>query len=126
MDEIRKLIQTKLGSLTSVDCGIPIPDGMVESGKTYFGYELAENYRNSDLRNSYVMEISLTGRLVRKEDPTENTLSVMDSALEDIKAKLKELNMKYSYNDVSFQDGIRKIYVKANVRYYEANKELIV
>ena len=126
MDEIRKLIQGKLNELTSIDCGVPIPDGMVEGGKTYFGYEMAENYRNSDFNNQYVMEIALTGRLVRKEDPSENTLSIMDSALEDLKTKLKDLNLKYSYNDVSFQDGIRKIFVKATGRYYEKNKEFIV
>ncbi len=126
MDEIRKLIQSKLSELTSVECGVPIPDGMVEDGQTYFGYELQEEYRDSDLDRRYTMQIYLTGRLVRKESAEENTLQIMDLALEELKEKLKELNFKYSYNDISFQDGIRKILVKANVRYYEANKELII
>lgn len=126
MDEIRELIQSKLNEIASIDAGVPIPDGMVEDGQTYFGYELMETYRDSDLHKCYTMQVDLTGRLVRKENETENTLQIMDSALEDIKAKLKELNMKYSYNDVSFQDGIRKILVKANVRYNEINDELVI
>ena len=126
MDEIRTLIQTKLNEIDSVDSGIPIPDGMVEEGQTYFGYELQEEYRDSDLNKRYTMQIYLTGRLVRKESEEENTLQIMDQALELVKTKLKELNFKYSYNDVSFQDGIRKILIKANAKYYEADKTLIV
>ena len=126
MDETRTLIQAKLDEIESVDSGVPIPDGMVEEGQTYFGYELQEEYRDSDLNKRYIMQIFLTGRLVRKESDEENTLQIMDHALELIKEKLKELNFKYSYNDVSFQDGIRKILVKANVRYYEANSEFII
>ncbi len=126
MDGIRKLIQSKLQEIADVDSGVPVPDGMIENGKTYFGYELQEDYRNADLSKRYVMQINLTGRLVRKEDPEENTLEVLDTALQSIKDKLKELNFKYSYNDISFQDGIRKILVKGYVRYYEENNNLIV
>ena len=72
------------------------------------------------------MQLDLTGRLVRKENAQENTLQIMDNALEEIKEALKSLNFKYSYNDISFQDGIRKMLVKANVRYYEENNTLIV
>ena len=126
MDEIRVIIQSKLNEIKSIDAGVPVPDGMVEDGKTYFGYELQETYRGSDLSKNYTMQIDLTGRLVRKESTEENTLQIMDTALSDIKEKLKELNFKYSYNDISFQDGIRKILVKANVRYNEINNEFIV
>lgn len=126
MDEIRTLIQDELNQITSVDSGVPIPDGMVEDGKTYFGYELTETYRGSDFDNRYVMQLDISGRLVRKEDPEENTLEILDDALEEIKGALKRLNFKYSYNDISFQDGIRKILVKGNVRYYEQNDILIV
>ena len=123
---IRDLIQAKLNEIEGLDAGVPIPDGMVEDGQTYFGYELQEEYRGSDLNKRYTMQIYLTGRLVRKESDSENTLAIMDSVLADLKRRLKELNFKYSYNDVSFQDGIRKILVKANVRYYEANNQLII
>lgn len=126
MEEIRKMIQAKLEEIPSVNSGVPIPDGMVEEGETYFGYELQEVYLGSDFDRRYTYDLYLTGRLVRKEDREENTLSTMDSALSLIRSKLKELNFKTSYNDVSFEDGIRKYLVKANVRYNEANNEFIV
>ena len=126
MDGIRTLIQSKLDELENVNCGVPIPDGMIEQGETYFGYELQETYRNSDLNKRYTMQIDLTGRLVRKDDPEENTLQIMDNALEELKEKLKELNFKYSYNDISFQAGIRKILVKADARYNEQNNTIII
>lgn len=125
-ENIREMIQNALNSIEDVESGVPIPDGMVQEGKTYFGYELQQNYRGSDLNKRYVMQLDLTGRLVRKENAQENTLQIMDDALEEIKEALKSLNFKYSYNDISFQDGIRKMLVKANVRYYEENNTLIV
>ena len=126
MDEIRKLIQSKLNEIPDVDSGTPIPDGMVEEGKTYFGYELQETYMDGDLDKNYTMQIDLTGRLVRQDDKTVNTLQTMDLALEEIKGKLKELNFKYSYNDISFQDGIRKYLVRARARYNEIRNELVI
>jgi len=126
MEFIREYIQEALNSIEGVDSGVPIPDGMVEEGQTYFGYELTTNYRGSDFDKRYIMQVDLTGRLVRKENAEENTLEIMDEALEQIKEALKSLNFKYSYNDISFQDGIRKMLVKANVRYYEENNTLIV
>lgn len=126
MEEIRRLIQEEFDQLTSVDCGVPIPDGMVEEGKTYFGYELQEINLGSDLDKRYLMQISLTGRLVRKELENEDTLHIIDTALSDIKNALKTLNFKYSYNDITFQDGIRKIFVRATVSYWEQNNTLII
>lgn len=126
MDEIRKLIQAKLNEIADVECGTPIPDGMIEQGKTYFGYELQETYYDGDFNKNYTMQIDITGRLVRQDDKTVNTLEIMDLALEEIKAKLKELNFKYSYNDISFQDGIRKYLVRARAKYNEINEALIV
>lgn len=126
MESIRITIQNKLSEISDIDCGVPMPDGMVEDGETYFGYELQETYLDGDFNKRYEMRVDLTGRLVRKDNPAENTLKKLDDALEEIKAKLKELNFKYSYNDVSIQDGIRKIFVKATARYYEENETLIV
>lgn len=125
MDAIRKIIQSKLNEIPDVSCGAPIPDGMIEEGTTYFGYELEEVHQGGDLDANYTMEIHLTGRLVRQENKEVNTLEIMDNALEEIKAKLKSLNFKYSYRDVSFQDGIRKYQVNANVRYNQLNKYFI-
>ena len=122
MEEIRELIQKELNKL-DFDCGIPIPDGMVT--QTYFGYELQENYTSSDLNGFYEMEISLTGRLVRRNNIEEDSLKLLYDDLEKLKQVLKSLNFKYSYNDINFDDNYRKAFVKANAFYYESNKELI-
>lgn len=127
MNDIRVLFQSHLSQIADIDCGPAKPDGLVELGKTYFGYELAENYRGSDFDKNYSMEISLSGRLVRKIDPTENSLQIIDEALEELKEKLKDLNVKYSYRDVSdYQDGFKKIVVTGTVKYNELNNKLIV
>ena len=122
MEKIRELIQQELNKL-DFDCGIPIPDGMVTS--TYFGYELQEIYTSSDLNGSYKMEISLTGRLVRRNNIEEDTLKLLYEDLEKLKQVLKNLNFKYSYNDINFDDNYKKVFVKANAFYYESNNELI-
>lgn len=126
MDSIRITIQNKLNEIQDIDCGVPVPDGMVEADQTYFGYEIQESYIDSDFNKRYIMKVDLTGRLVRRDNPSQNTLQVLDEALEELKEKLKELNFKYSCNDISFQDGIRKILVKATARYYEENDTFIV
>lgn len=128
MEEIRNKIQAKLNEIPNLTCGEAIPDGMVENGTTYFGYELMLNYvpQYSDLDKNYTMEINLTGRIVRRKTSNENTLSIVDTALSNIKEKLKELNFKYSYNDINTDNNFKKILVKAYVRYNEINNELIV
>lgn len=123
---IRTLIQTRLSQITSIKCGVPIPDGMVEDGVTYFGYEIQENYLASDYNKNYDMEVSLTGRLVRRVNPTEGSLAVLESALEDLKTALKDINFKYSYNDVTTDPNIRKMYVSAVCRYSEINNNIVV
>ena len=90
MNDIRTYIQSKLSEIIDVESGPPIPDSIVEEGKTYFGYELQEDFNSSDTDNNYVMQVSIIGRIVRKEDSTENTLEIVDEALNNIKEKLKE------------------------------------
>lgn len=124
MNELRDIIQSKLNEIDNIDSGPPIPDDIVELGKTYFGYELQEDSIGSDMDRNYTMQMSLTGRLVRKNDPTENTLEKIDIALSKLKSKLKELNIKYSYRDISMDNGIRKILVTGNVTYNEIKKKI--
>ncbi len=122
MKEIRELVQSKLEEISNIDSGVPIPDDIIESGKTYFGYELQEDYQNSDTDSNYTMQITLIGRLVRKDDHTENTLEIMDLAIAELKSKLKELHFRYSIRDVSLDNGIRKMLVSGVVVYNEINK----
>lgn len=123
MEELRELIQKEFNKL-GFDCGVPIPDGMVED-KSYFGWELQETYVSGDLDGSYQMEVSLTGRLVRRNNVEEDTLKLLYEDLEKLKQVLKNLNFKYSYNDINIDDNFRKVLVKANAFYYEKNNELI-
>lgn len=126
MKEIRELIQSKLDKIENLESGVPIPDEIVEDGKTYFGYELQEDNAGSDLENNYTMEVSIIGRIVRKNNVTENTLEIIDEALKEIKKKLKELNFKYSYKDITLDNGIRKIQVSGSAKYNEINRKFII
>ena len=122
---MREYIQNKLNEITELDSGEPIADDVVEEGKTYLGYDLQETYIDSDFDNNYTMQVNLTGRLVRKINPTENTLEIVDSVLSKLKEKFKEMNFKYSYQDVTLDNGIKKIIVTAEGIYNEINKKFI-
>lgn len=126
MKEIRNLIQTKLEEIKDLESGVPIPDDIVEIGKTYFGYELQKDYVDSDMDKNYTMQLSITGRIVRKNDTTENTLEIIDNALYKIEQVLKNLNFKYSSKDITLENGIRKILVTGSVKYNEINNKFIV
>ena len=119
MEKARITVQSALSQLTSVRCGIPIPDGLVVEGETYFGYDIQEVYQGKDFDNNYIMEINLFGKLVRMDNQTENTIAIMDKALEDIKQALKSLNFNYNYRDITLDSGIRRIQVTAPALYYE-------
>lgn len=126
MTGLRELVQSKFNEIDDLESGVPVPDDIVEIGKTYFGYELQEDYIGSDMNKNYTMQVNITGRIVRKNDPTENTLKIVDRALSNIKVKLKDLNFKYSYQDITLENGIRKILVTGNVKYNEINNKFIV
>ena len=126
MNELRTQIQTALSAITTIDVGAAIPDSLVQEGRTYFSNELEERYVSEDFNKQNVMQVIFTGRIVRRESSSENTLLIIDEALEKIKKVLKDLNFDYSYHDVSaFTDGFKKIAVEGSTRYYEAIKTLI-
>lgn len=125
MDTIRKEIQTALANITGLESGVPLPDDMIEYGVTYFGYTLSENFIDSDFDRHYGMQIAINGHVVRRNNNAENTLSILDSALDQIKTALKSLNFTYSYDDVTIDDNIRKIHLTGDVRYNEINNWLI-
>ena len=122
---MREYIQSKLDEIDDLDSGEPIADDVVEEGKTYFGYDSQETYIDSDYDNNYTMQVNLTGRLVRKINPTENTLAIVDSVLSELKEKFKEINFKYGYQDVTLDNRIKKIVVTAEGIYNEINKKFI-
>lgn len=123
MQDLRELIQSKFNEIIDLESGPPIPDSVVEEGKTYFGYELFEDFLDSDMDSNYVMQVSIIGRIVRKNSTSENTLEIIDKALEELKKKLKELKIRYSYKDITMDNNIRKILVTGNVKYNELLKK---
>lgn len=125
MDDIRTLIQSYLLQITNIDCGVPQPDDLIEDNQTYFGYMLSETYLDGDFDRNYSMQITLNGHLVRRNNDAENTLQIMDTALSELLSVLKQLNFKYSYEDVNIDSNIRKIHITGFVRYNEINNWLI-
>ena len=125
MDELRSLIQTRLEEIQDLEVSSEVPDDIIETNKTYFSYTLQKNYQGSDLNKNFTYEIFLEGFIKRKETTEENTLQIVDNFQDEIEEKLKELNIKTSFRDVSVLDNIRKIRVFGTVRYNEINKGLI-
>ena len=122
---MRVYIQTKLNEISNIEIGPFIPDGMIENKTTYFGYQLQEDYQNSDMQRNDTNRVSIQGFIVRKISTGEDTLQIIDEASKEIKNKLKELNFKVSSKDVTLSDDIRKIQITGYVNYNEINNKLI-
>jgi len=122
---MREYIQSKLNELSNIEIGTFIPDGMIENKTTYFGYQLQEDYQSSDMDKNDNIRVSIIGFVIRKNNSSENTLQIIDTASKQIKNKLKELNFKVSLKDVTLTDDLRKIQVTGYVYYNEINNKLI-
>lgn len=125
MDKLRNIIQAKLEEIDDIETSIEVPDDLLVKGITYFSYSLYRNYQDSDYDKNYTYQVTLIGYIKRMQDDTEDTLKIVDKAQEEIKNKLKELNVKTSFQDVSVIDNIRKINVNGTVIYNEINYKLI-
>lgn len=123
---MRETIQLKLNEIATVECGNFQPDDLIEAGTTYFGYQLNDNYQTSDFDKNDTRRVTILGFITRKIDTSENTLSIIDEAAEDIKSKLKELNFKINIEDITLSDNIRKIKVTGYVYFNEINNNLVV
>lgn len=125
MNKLRNLIQAKLEEIQELEVTSEIPDSMLEEGKSYFSYNLQKTYNKSDLDKNYTYRIDLTGYIKRLDNPEENTLEIVDKIAYEIEQKLKELNIKSSYTDITVIDGIRKTQVIGEVMYNEINNGLV-
>ncbi len=125
MDEIRKVIQKELNTISNVECGPSVPDDIIEMGKSYFGYELQQTYISSDNSRNYITQININGRVVRKNDTSENTLEIIDTITKEIILHLKKLNFKCDDKDISLENNIRKKLITGYVKYDEMNKRLV-
>ena len=110
---MRNVIQSLLET-TSIECGNFRPDEMLEKNETYFGYQLTNNYVDTDLDSTYEMRPTINGYVSRLEDATENTLEIVDTATREIIDKLKLLGFRTTYEDVSIDNGVRKIHITGN------------
>lgn len=122
---MREFIQAKLEEIEDLEVTPENSDDILEKGKTYFSFTLYNNYINSDLNKNYTYSQNLIGFIKRLENPTENTLSIIDNMQNSIEEKLKEINIKTSFQDVSVANGIRKTRCVGNCLYNEINNELV-
>lgn len=110
---MREDVQNKLNE-TSIECGNFRADEVLERDETYFGYQLTNNFVNSDIDSTYEMSLAINGYVARLEDATENTLEIIDKATKEIIDKLKDLGFRTTYEDVSIDNGVRKIHITGN------------
>lgn len=122
---MREFIQSKLEEIENLEVTTEIPDDILEEDKTYFSFTLYKNYQDSDLNKNYTYSPSLIGFIKRLEKPTENTLAIIDSMQDKIEEKLKEINIKTSFQDVSVDNGIRKTRCIGDCLYNEINNRLV-
>lgn len=117
VNNIRKMIQTKLNEIEGLDSGIIVAEDMVEKGRYYFGYDVRTSLNRRDL--SYDNEqytISLVGYLSTKG----GTLADFDKYLDAICDKLGELRFRPTTQDspISPDAGYRECMLSA---YAQAN-----
>ena len=121
---MREVIQAKLEEIQDIEITSEMPDEVLDEGKTYFSYTLQNDYQNSDLNKNYTYRPFIIGYVKRVENLEENTLEIVDQATQDIVNKLKELNIRTSYRDVTL-DKIRKVQVTGYGLYNEINNILV-
>lgn len=124
MNELRKTIQQLLDTIEDISCGAEVPDDLLVKGTTYFSYSLNRTYLGSDYDNNYTYQVDLIGYIKRLQDDTENTLEIVDKAQKEIENKLKGLNIRTSFQDVTILDKIRKVNVNGTTVYNEINNKL--
>ena len=125
MNELRVFIQTALNNVSGVECGAPMPDSMIEQGVTYFGYQLNNDFIDTDYDRNDSRQASIVGHIVRKMNSVEDGLYITDTALKNVVDALKSLNFHCSYQDVSLDRTIRKIQITGYARYNEINNWLV-
>lgn len=121
---MREEVQAKLEEIQDIEITSELPDEVLEEGKTYFSFSLQNDYQGSDLNKNYTYRPFIIGYVKRVENLEENTLEIVDNATEDIVNKLKELNIRTSFRDVTL-DKIRKIQVTGWGLYNEINNMLV-
>ena len=126
INDLRIKIQTALNTIQNVDSGVPIPDNVVEDGTTYFGYEIQTSSTFETYDKDRLVQIVLTGRVVRVDNPTENTLAIVDDAVDDIVSALMSLNFYCDTQDITIEQNIRKVQVSGTAIYDTLNDTIVI
>ena len=131
---LRAFIQNKLSELTilepdedeiSIEVGTELPDDMLILNQVYFSYLLSNDLLDSDFELNGTYNVSIIGYLKVKTSKDVDSLNVIDIAQEELNNKLKEINFKSSFKDVSIIDDIRKVQIIARAKYNEINKGIL-
>ena len=120
---MREDIQAKLEEIQDIEVTSELPDEVLDQSKTYFSFTLQNDYQGQDINQNYTYRPFILGYVKRVENLEEDTLAIVDQAVQDIVNKLKELNIRASYRDVTL-DQIRKVQVTGYGLYNEINKIL--
>ena len=122
---LRQFIQNKLNELDDIEVGTELPDDMLVLDQVYFSYLLSNDLLDNDFELNGTYNVSIIGYLKVKTSKDVDSLNVIDIAQEELNNKLKEINFKSSFKDVSIIDDIRKVQVIARAKYNEINKGIL-
>ena len=96
VNNLRRMIQSKLTEIEGLECGIIVAQDMVETGRYYFGYDVRTSLNKRDL--SYDNEqytVSIVGYLSTKG----GTQKEFDDYLDAVCEKLGELRFRATTQD---------------------------
>lgn len=123
VNNIRRMIQSKLNEIEGLEAGIIVAQDMVEEGRYYFGYDIRTSLNRRDL--SYDNEqytISLVGYLSTKG----GALADFDKYLDAICDKLGELRFRPTTQDspIAPDTGYRECMLTAYAQLNTLEKTL--
>lgn len=123
VNQLRKMVQTKLTEIDGLECGIIVAQDLVETNRYYFGYDIRTSLNKRDL--SYDNEqytISLVGYLSTKG----GTQAKFDEYLDAICDKLGELRFRPTTQDspMTPDTGYRECMVSAYAQLNTLEKTL--
>lgn len=123
VNNLRRMIQSKLTEIEGLECGIIVAQDMVETGRYYFGYDVRTSLNKRDL--SYDNEqytVSIVGYLSTKG----GTQKEFDDYLDAICEKLGELRFRATTQDspITPDTGYRECMLTAYAQLNTLEKTL--
>ena len=123
VNNLRRMIQSKLTEIKGLECGIIVAQDMVETGRYYFGYDVRTSLNKRDL--SYDNEqytVSIVGYLSTKG----GTQKEFDDYLDAICEKLGELRFRPTTQDspITPDTGYRECMLTAYAQLNTLEKTL--